>query len=91
MDLIVNLTPTGMVPTKEMTPHVPVTVTEIVEAVHEAWEIGITMAHLHARDEHTAEPTYRAEVYRDIIEGVRRFSKELVVCVSLSGRTFPEF
>jgi len=26
MDLIVNFTPTGMIPTKAMTPHVPVSV-----------------------------------------------------------------
>jgi len=91
MNLIVNFTPTGMIPTKEMTPHVPVSVSEIGEDVHEVWEIGITMVHLHARDERTGEPTYKAEVYRDIIEGIRQFSKDLVVCVSLSGRTFREF
>jgi len=91
MDLIVNFTPTGMIPTKEMTPYVPISVNEIAEGVHEVWEIGITMVHLHARDERTGEPTYRAEVYQDIIEGIRKFSKDLVVCVSLSGRTFQEF
>ena len=91
MNLTVNFTPTGMIPTKEMTPHVPVSVSEIVEDVHEAWEIGITMVHLHARDERTGEPTYEAKVYRDIIKGIRAFSKNLVVCVSLSGRTFQEF
>ncbi|RZV69970.1 MAG: 3-keto-5-aminohexanoate cleavage protein, partial [Candidatus Scalindua sp. AMX11] len=47
MNLIINFTPTGMIPTKEMTPHVPVTVSEIVEDVHQAVEIGITMVHLH--------------------------------------------
>ncbi|MBT8204388.1 MAG: 3-keto-5-aminohexanoate cleavage protein, partial [Eudoraea sp.] len=41
--LIINFTPTGMIPTKAMTPHVPVTVNEIVEDVHKACEIGITM------------------------------------------------
>ena len=91
MSLIINLTPTGMIPTKEMTPHVPITVQEIVENVHEAVEIGITMVHIHARDEHTGEPTYRAEVYGDIIAGIRKFSSDLVVSVSLSGRTFGEF
>ena len=91
MDVIVNFTPTGMIPMKEMTPYVPISINEIVEDVHAAWEIGITMVHLHARDERTGEPTYRAEVYRDIIEGIRKFSKDLVVCVSLSGRTFQEF
>jgi uncharacterized protein (DUF849 family) len=91
MDLIVNLAPTGMIPTKKMTPHVPVSVSEIVEDVHEAWEIGITMVHLHARDEGSGEPTYRAEVYQEIIEKIRSFATDLVVCVSLSGRKFQEF
>ena len=91
MNLIINFTPTGMIPTKKMTPHVPVSVSEIVEDVHEALEIGITLVHLHARDEYTGEPTYKAEIYRDIIEGIRKFSKDLVLCVSLSGRTFNEF
>src|SRR4030042_1691306 len=91
MNLIINFTPTGMIPTKEMTPHVPITVQEIVEDIHEAVDIGITMVHLHARDEKTGEPTYRAEVYGDIIAGIRKFCDDLVVCVSLSGRTFKEF
>ena len=91
MNLIINFAPTGMIPTKGMTPYVPVGVNEIVEDVQEAVEIGITMVHLHARDEHTGEPTYRIEIYRDIIEQIRKFSKDLVVCVSLSGRTFKEF
>jgi uncharacterized protein (DUF849 family) len=90
MNLIINFTPTGMIPTKEMTPHVPITVNEIIEDVHEAWEIGITIVHLHARDE-KGVPTYKAEIYRNIIEGIRKFSKDLVLCVSLSGRDFKEF
>lgn len=90
MDLIVNFTPTGMIPTKSMTPHVPVTPSEIAEDVHEACEIGITMVHLHARDEVSGEPTYKAEVYGRIIEKVRQFAPDLVICVSLSGRNFPE-
>ncbi len=90
MNLIINFTPTGMIPTKEMTPHVPITVNEIIEDVHEAWGIGITIVHLHARDE-KGKPTYKAEIYRDIIEGIRKFSKDLVLCVSLSGRDFKEF
>ncbi len=80
-----------MIPTKQMTPHVPISVDEIIEDVHEASEIGITMVHLHARDEKTGEPAYKAEIYRDIIEGIRKYSKELIICVSLSGRNFKEF
>jgi len=82
MNLIVNFTPTGMIPTKAMTPYVPVTVQEIIDEVHEAVTIGITMVHLHARDEQTGEPTYKAEVYGDIIAGIREFSSDLVIAVS---------
>ena len=91
MDLIINFTPTGMIPTKKMTPHVPLSVNEIVEDVHQCFEIGISMVHLHARDDRTGEPTYKSAIYRDIIEGIRRLSQEIVICVSLSGRTFKEF
>lgn len=86
--LIVNFTPTGMIPTKEMTPFVPIKVSEIIENVHQATEIGITMVHLHARDEISGEPTYKKELYAKIIEGIRKYAPELVICVSLSGRTF---
>jgi 3-keto-5-aminohexanoate cleavage enzyme len=86
MPMIVNLTPTGMVPTKAMTPYVPISVGEIVEEV--LWchgSFGITSVHLHARDEN-GQPTYKKEVYGAIIEGIRRKAPELVICVSLSGR-----
>lgn len=91
MDLIINFTPTGMIPTKKMTTHVPIAVDEILEDVHAAVEIGITMVHLHARDPSTGDPSYRAEVYGRIIEGIRSFSQDLVIAVSTSGRTFNEF
>jgi len=91
MNVIVNFTPTGMIPTKEMTPYVPVSVQEIVEDVHQAAEIGITMVHVHARDGGTGEPTHNANVYGDIIAGIRKFSPDLVISVSLSGRTIREF
>ncbi len=90
MNLIINFTPTGMIPTREMTPHVPISVQEIVEDVHEAVEIGITMVHVHARDEAGGRPTCRADVYQEIITGIRKFAADLVISVSLSGRVFSE-
>ena len=91
MDLIVNFTPTGMIPTKEMTPHVPISTEEIIEDVRRAVDIGITMVHLHARDAATGKSTYKAQVFGEIIAGIRSFSKDLIVCVSLSGRNISEF
>lgn len=89
-NLIINFTPTGMIPTKDMTPHVPVSVSEIVDDVQKASEIGITMVHLHARDPISGVPTYEKEVYAEIIGGIRKYAPELVICVSLSGRDFEE-
>jgi uncharacterized protein (DUF849 family) len=49
------------------------------------------MVHLHARDEATGEPVHHAEMYGRIIEGIRSYAPDLVVCVSLSGRVVNEF
>lgn len=87
---IFNFTPTGMIPTKEMTEHVPVQPEEIIKQVLEASEIGINMVHLHARDENGI-PTYKKEIYSEIINGIRKENKDLVLCVSTSGRNFSEF
>lgn len=89
--LIINFSPTGMIPTKKLTPSVPISVSEIVEDVHQAWELGIAMVHLHARDPITEEPTYKADVYGKMIGGIRKYAPEIIVCVSLSGRNFKEF
>lgn len=90
-DLIINFTPTGMIPSKKMTPYVPVSISEIVEDAHKAIEIGISIIHIHARDEKTGKPIYDGEVYSKIIEGIRAISEDLIICVSLSGRNFKEF
>jgi len=89
--LIIDFTPTGMIPTKDMTPYVPIKVHEIVEDIKSAWELGITKVHLHARDPQSGNPTFKKDIYGEIIERVRSFAPNLVICVSLSGRTFNKF
>lgn len=89
--LIINFTPTGMIPTKSQTPHVPITENEIVEDVLKACELGITMAHLHVRDEVTQQSCYKMDRYARVIEGIRAFAPTLVICVSTSGRIFNDF
>jgi uncharacterized protein (DUF849 family) len=88
---ILNFTPTGMIPTKKMTPHVPVTTDEIIEDVLEVSTLGVTMVHLHARDPSTGKPTYKKKIYSEIIRGIRKENKELILCVSTSGRTHNAF
>jgi 3-keto-5-aminohexanoate cleavage enzyme len=88
---ILNFTPTGMIPTKAMTPKVPILPAEIVVQVGEAVKLGANMVHLHARDLQDGKPTYRKEVYAEIVAGVRAQHPQLVICLSTSGRDFPGF
>jgi len=88
---ILNFTPTGMIPTKEMTKHVPIQPGDIVDQVIEAAELGANMVHIHAREPETGEPTYEKEIYSEIISGIRKKNRDLIICVSTSGRTFSEF
>jgi uncharacterized protein (DUF849 family) len=90
-DLIINFTPTGMIPTKELTPFAPIIASEIIEDVFEACQLGITMVHIHARDPETGESSNDVEIYGEIIEGIRSFAPDLIICVSLSGRIFKDF
>ena len=88
--VVINFCPTGMLPTKNMTPHVPITPSEIIEQTHEAFELGITIAHMHARDEDGA-PTHRSSVYQLIFEGLKKHCPELILCASSSGRNWSDF
>jgi uncharacterized protein (DUF849 family) len=86
---IINFTPTGTQTTRDnsLAPLLP---NEIIEEVHSANEVGISIVHLHARDEETLNNTYKKEVYQKIIEGIKKHCPDLLICVSLTGRNFPE-
>jgi len=88
--LIINFTSTGMIPTKEMTPHVPISPEEIIKDIVKAGELGASIAHVHARDKNGA-PTWKKELYEEILRGVREKNKEIILCVTTSGRDYPEF
>lgn len=89
-ELIVNFCPTGMIPTKAMTPHVPISPDEVIEDSCRALERGAAIVHLHAREEN-GEPSYRAAIYERMILGIRGHFRDAIICVSCSGRNFPDF
>lgn len=88
--LIVNACLTGMVPTKADNPSLPVTPDEIAADARRCVDAGAAIVHLHARDEQGL-PTYRLDVYRDVVAAVKERCPDVVVCVSTSGRTFKTF
>lgn len=91
---VINFTPTGMIPTKDSNPYTPVSPTEIIEEVLEAKKYGVSMVHLHARNK-DGKPTWKQEIYKEIIDGIREedgyTNDSLIICVSTSGRNWPEF
>lgn len=86
MKKILNVCPTGTQSTKKNS-KAPIFKNEIIEEVIQLYECGITLVHLHARDK-DGENTYKKEVYQNIIEGIKKYTTDLVICVSLSGRYF---
>lgn len=88
--LIINLAPTGMIPSREMSSHVPLQPSEIISDVNQAIAHGVTLTHLHARDKED-QPTWKKEIYADIIAGIREINPDAVICVSCSGRSITDF
>lgn len=89
---LINMACTGVIPTKALNPHVPINHQEIVDEVGMALELGVQMVHLHARDsqgQQTGEP----EPYGRMIESIRQLpgARDLVICVTTSGRKQPDF
>ena len=88
MKKIINFTPTGTQTTRDNS-FAPLLPNEIIEEVHEAYELGITMVHVHARDPETLKNSSNKNHYRPIIEGIRKHCPNLTICVSLTGRFEP--
>ncbi|MQT25432.1 3-keto-5-aminohexanoate cleavage protein [Pseudomonas helleri] len=87
---ILNFSPTGMVPTKQLNVYTPISVSEIIKDVLMAADMGASIAHLHARDAKTGEPTCDLTTFAAIIEGIRQHDRQLILCVSLSGRNIAD-
>jgi 3-keto-5-aminohexanoate cleavage enzyme len=90
MKKIINFTPTGTQTTRENS-FAPLLPNEIIEEVHKAYELGITLTHIHARDTNDLTNTYKKSIYSEIIDGIRKHCPDLCICVSLTGRHFSEF
>ena len=88
--LIINLALTGMVPQKTDNTNLPVTVDEIVTDIKDCYKAGVSIVHIHARD-NNGNPAYDKNIYARIIEKVRESCPDIIVCVSTSGRIHKSF
>jgi 3-keto-5-aminohexanoate cleavage enzyme len=86
--LIIQLAPTGNVPTKDLTPYVPITPDEIADDTYKAVKMGVSSVHIHARDTN-GHPTGDKKYYSTIIKKIREKCPNIIICASTSGR-FPD-
>ena len=79
-----------MIPTKELNQSVPLTPQEIAEDVDMAVKLGVSIVHVHARDK-SGKPTWKKEIYEEIIKRIRDKRPKVIITVSTSGRNWSEF
>lgn len=81
--LIITVAPTGSVPRKKDTPHLPTTPDEIAETAYRCEQEGASIIHVHCRDE-KENPTSDYQLFEETVNKIRKRTK-LVVMVSTSG------
>ena len=77
--MIITLAPTGNVPSKTDNPNVPVTPEEIANETYQAYKLGVSIVHVHARDEN-GNPTYKKEVFEKTFKEIRKKCPDIIIC-----------
>jgi uncharacterized protein (DUF849 family)/GNAT superfamily N-acetyltransferase len=83
--LIINAALTGVVPTKEQNPHIPLTPREIARDAKRVYELGASMVHIHVRDAN-GNHSHHKELYRETISRIRESCEDLIIVATTSGR-----
>lgn len=87
--LIINLAPTGLVPTRTQTPHVPLSAEEIAADCARCCAAGASMLHLHARAA-DGSPSCDRAVFGELVAAVRSKVPDAIIVTTTSGRRAPE-
>jgi uncharacterized protein (DUF849 family) len=85
--VIITCAVTGAIHTPSMSPYLPVTPDEIVEAALGAAEAGAAILHLHARDPETGRPDQTPEAFAPFLSRIKQ-ATEAVVNLTTGGSPF---
>lgn len=89
--VILTLAPTGNVPTRQLTPHVPITPQEIAADAYACWKEGAAVVHIHTRD-NEGNPTSDVEVNREVMAELDKYADcDMIRQVSTGGRAGKSF
>jgi len=83
-NLIITVAPTGSVPKKKQTPHVPVTTEEIVEDALRCEQSGASILHIHTRDKQE-NPSDDPALFVEVINALKGRTN-LILQISTGGR-----
>ena len=82
--LIITVAPTGSMPRKEHTPHVPVTTEEIVADALACERAGASVLHIHTRDQ-DQNPSDDPARFAEVVDGLKGRTN-LILQISTGGR-----
>lgn len=82
--VIVTCAVTGSIHTPTMSPYLPITPSEIVEAAVGAAEAGASVIHLHARDPNTGKPSPDPKLFMDFLPRIKQ-QTDAVMNISTGG------
>lgn len=83
--VIITAAITGAGPTPTMSPYLPITPQQIADDAVKAYEAGAAIAHVHARDPKTGEPTPNLDVFREILTEIKSRTKDMIICITTGG------
>ncbi len=82
--VIITCAVTGSIHTPTMSPHLPITPSEIAEGAIAAAEAGATILHLHARDPQDGRPTPDPAVFMEFLPRIKQ-STDAVINITTGG------
>jgi 3-keto-5-aminohexanoate cleavage enzyme len=83
--VVIAVAITGSVPRKRDNPAVPITPAEQIESIHEAFEAGASLAHIHVRNPDES-PSSDPALFAQVQDAVRKHCPGIIVQFSTGGR-----
>lgn len=81
---IITAAITGSIHTPTMSPHLPITPEQIVDETVRAYKAGAAVAHIHARNPETGQPSADVNLYREIAARIRSRCN-IILCITTGG------
>jgi uncharacterized protein (DUF849 family) len=91
MTTVLTCAITGNLTRPDQTPYLPITPEQIADECLAAAEEGAAAVHIHVRDPQTGQPSMELELYRDVVDRVRKGRPDLLINLTTGpgGRYVP--